>query len=84
MDREEKSLWSLVAGQRASLDSPLDDLLQDLAADAELRAAANLEAVTALREALRGVPATVDPASPVQLPALSVVLLAKLLLARFR
>ncbi len=59
MDREEKSLWSLVAGQRASLDSPLDDLLLDLADDAELRAAESLEAITTLREALRNVPATV-------------------------
>ncbi len=84
MDRELESLWSLAAGQRCSLESPLDDLLQDLSADAELRAAANLEAITALREVLRATAATVDPGSPVELPALSAVLLAKLLLGRFR
>ncbi len=84
MTREVESLWDLAAGRRASLESPLDDLLQDLAADSEWRAAANLEAVTTLRETLRATAATVDPGSPVELPALSAVLLAKLLLARFR
>jgi hypothetical protein len=84
MDREVESLWDIAAGRRSSLESPLDDLLQDLAADSEWRAAANMEGVTTLREVLRSTPATVDPGSPVGLPALVAVLLAKLLLGRFR
>ena len=79
-----ESLWCLAAGQRCSLESPLDDLLQLLAADADLRAAANLEAVAALREVLRATPATVAPDEPVAVPAQTAVLLARLLLARFR
>ncbi len=84
MTREEESLWDLAAGRRASLESPLDDLLQELASDSEWRAAANLEAVTVLREALRATPATVALDAPVGMPALAAVLLAKLLLGRFR
>ncbi len=81
---EPESLWDLAAGQRASLESPLDDLLRVLAADSDLRAAANLEAIAQLRAVLREVPATVAPDAPVQIPAQSALLLARLLLSRFR
>jgi hypothetical protein len=66
------------------MESPLDDLLRVLGEDSELRAAANLEAITVLRESLRGIPATVAPEEAVTIPAQSAVLVARLLLARFR
>ena len=50
-----ESLWDLVAGQRSSLASPLDDLLLVLDEDSQMRSAANLEAIATLREALRQV-----------------------------
>ena len=81
---ETESLWDLAAGQRASLESPLDDLLLTLAADSDLRSAANFEAIAQLRAVLREVPATVAPDAPVQIPAQAALLLARLLLARFR
>ena len=79
-----ESLWDLAAGQRCSLESPLDDLLRVLSEDGDLRAAANLEAVTVLRDSLRAVAATVDPEETIAIPAQAAVLLARLLLARFR
>ena len=79
-----ESLWDLAAGQRCSLESPLDDLLRVLSEDSDLRAAANLEAITTLRGVLRAVPATADPDETVAIPAQTAVLLARLLLARFR
>jgi len=79
-----ESLWDLVAGQRSSLQSPLDDLLAVLDATPELRAAANLEAISQLREALRATPATVECDAGVVISAQSALLLGRLLLARFR
>ena len=79
-----ESLWDLVAGQRSSLASPLDDLLLVLDEDSQMRSAANLEAIATLREALRAVPATVAPDEPVAIPSQTAVLLARLLLSRFR
>jgi hypothetical protein len=84
VNHELESLWDLAAGRRSSLESPLDDLLRVLGEDSDLRAAANLEAVTTLREVLREVPATMAPEEAVTIPAQSAVLLAKLLLSRFR
>jgi hypothetical protein len=81
---ELESLWDLAAGQRCSMESPLDDLLRVLGEDSELRAAANLEAITVLRESLRGIPATAAPEEAVTIPAQSAVLVARLLLSRFR
>ncbi len=81
---ETESLWDLAAGRRCSLESPLDDLLLTLAGDSDLRAAANLEAISQLRAVLREVPATVAPDAPVQIPAQAALLLARLLLSRFR
>jgi hypothetical protein len=81
---ETESLWDLAAGQRASLESPLDDLLLVLAADSDLRSAANFEAIAQLRAVLREVPATVKPDETIAIPAQSALLLARLLLARFR
>ena len=84
MRAELESLCCLAAGQLCSLASPLDDLLRALSEDSDLRAAAYLEAITTLRAVLRAVPATVAPDEAVQIPAQSALLLARLLLARFR
>jgi hypothetical protein len=81
---EPETLWDLAAGQRASMESPLDALLLLLSDDADLRSAAKFEAITQLREVLRGIPATVAAEEPVAITAQSAVLLARLLLARFR
>jgi hypothetical protein len=66
------------------MESPLDDLLRVLSEDSDLRAAANLEAVSQLRAVLRAVPATVKPDETIAIPAQAALLLARLLLARFR
>lgn len=77
-------LWDLAAGFRSPSLSPLDDMLVEARENPELRAALNLQAVNDLRKVLMQTPSTVGADDPVVLPARAAVLLAVMLLQRWR